>query len=32
MDGCEDGFLDAESVRYEGPEQLVTLGLMRWES
>jgi hypothetical protein len=31
MEGRADGFLDAESVRYEGPEQLVALGLMRWQ-
>lgn len=30
MDGVENGFLDENSVRYEGPEQLVELGLMRW--
>ncbi|SDG20084.1 glycosyltransferase family 2 protein [Alloyangia pacifica] len=30
MGGVENGFLDENSVRYEGPEQLVALGLMRW--
>lgn len=30
MAGRKDGFLDDRSLRYEGPEQLVALGLMRW--
>ncbi|KHQ54213.1 glycosyltransferase family 2 protein [Mameliella alba] len=30
MRGVEDGFLDADSVAYEGPEQLLRCGLMRW--
>ncbi len=30
MGGVENGFLDEKSVRYEGPEQLIELGLMRW--
>jgi hypothetical protein len=30
MQGVEDGFLDSNSVRYEGPEQLMACGLMRW--
>ena len=30
MAGREDGFLDAQSARYEGPQQLIDLGLMRW--
>lgn len=30
MSGIENGFLDDKSVSYEGPEQLVACGLMRW--
>lgn len=30
MAGVDDGFLDGNSVAYEGPEQLVAAGLMRW--
>ncbi len=30
MRGVEDGFLDENSVAYEGPDQLVRCGLMRW--
>ncbi|WGW02658.1 glycosyltransferase family 2 protein [Tropicibacter oceani] len=30
MEGRDDGFLDAQSVRYQGPQQLIDLGLMRW--
>ncbi len=30
MAGVENGFLDENSVAYEGAEQLVELGLMRW--
>lgn len=30
MRDVPDGFLDDNSVRYEGPEQLVACGLMRW--
>ncbi|MBE9635518.1 glycosyltransferase family 2 protein [Salipiger mangrovisoli] len=30
MGGVENGFLDENSLRYERPEQLVALGLMRW--
>ncbi|SMX48322.1 glycosyltransferase family 2 protein [Maliponia aquimaris] len=30
MQGRPEGFLDADSRRYTGPQQLVDLGLMRW--
>lgn len=30
MAGVENGFLDENSERYEGPEQLLRCGLMRW--
>jgi hypothetical protein len=30
MRGVENGFLDENSRRYEGPEQLIACGLMRW--
>ncbi|MBY6161228.1 glycosyltransferase family 2 protein [Mameliella alba] len=30
MDGVENGFLDDNSVAYDGPEGLIDCGLMRW--
>lgn len=30
MRGVEDGFLDENSVAYDGPQQLIDCGLMRW--
>ncbi|WP_323768725.1 glycosyltransferase family 2 protein [Antarctobacter sp.] len=30
MRGAENGFLDENSVAYEGPQQLINCGLMRW--
>lgn len=30
MEGQADGFIDELSVRYEGPEKLITTGLMHW--
>lgn len=30
MRGVENGFLDDNSVAYEGPQQLIDCGLMRW--